>query len=179
MAENNNTSDPGSTATPATPVELTAEQKLDVKDTAQAATLAAGQAAGQAAAQAGAQAAAKLDPKLAPLQKRKTLSIIIRDRIVLFAAYMPFLKNGGLFIPTKKSFAMTEACNLAVTLLNEEEKYITFGRVVWITPAGSPGNKAGGIGIEFAEDKQGERLRRRIEEILGPLLQSTNGTHTM
>lgn len=116
---------------------------------------------------------------LKPIAKHKTLSIIIRDRAVLFAAYMPFLKSGGLFIPTKKMFSMSESCTLIITLLGEEDKFTVNGKVVWITPPGSPSNKAGGIGVEFAEDTEGERLKRRIEEILGPLLRSTNATHTM
>lgn len=116
---------------------------------------------------------------LKPIAKHKTLSIIIRDRAVLFAAYMPFLKSGGLFIPTKKMFSMGESCTLIITLLGEADKFTVKGKVVWITPPGSPNNKAGGIGVEFAEDLDGERLKQKIEEILGPLLHSTNATHTM
>ena len=116
---------------------------------------------------------------LSPINKHKTLSIIIRDRAVLFAAYMPFLKSGGLFIPTQKIFSMSESCTLIITLLSEDDKFNVNGKVVWITPSGSPNNKAGGIGVEFADDVQGESLKRRIEEILGPLLRSTNATHTM
>lgn len=116
---------------------------------------------------------------LKPIPKHKTLSIIIRDRAVLFAAYMPFLKSGGLFIPTKKMFSMAESCTLVISLLGAEDKFTVNGKVVWITPPGSPSNKAGGIGVEFADDLDGERLKRRIEEILGPLLRSTNATHTM
>ncbi len=123
--------------------------------------------------------AEKLDSLGKPLPKRKTLSIGIRDRAVLYAAYMSFLKYGGLFIPTKKSFTMSEQCILIITLPNDTEKYTVNGKVVWITPPGAQDNKAGGIGIEFADDRDGDKLRRRIEEILGPLLQSNNITHTM
>ena len=31
------------------------------------------------------------------------LSLAIRERAALYAAYMPFLQNGGLFVPTTKS----------------------------------------------------------------------------
>lgn len=34
------------------------------------------------------------------------LSLTIRDKAVLYAAYMPFIKNGGLFIPTNKSYSL-------------------------------------------------------------------------
>lgn len=117
--------------------------------------------------------------EIKPLLKRKTLSIVIHDPNVLRAAYMQFMKSGGLFIPTKKAFAMGEVANLVIRLLDEEEAYRVAGKVVWITPSDSPNNKAGGIGVEFSDDKNGERLRNRIEVILGPHLKSTESTHTM
>lgn len=125
--------------------------------------------------------AAPADPanEIKPLPKRKTLSIIIHDAGVLRAAYMQFIKGGGLFIPTKKTFVMGEDTNLVIRLLDDDEPYRVSGRVVWITPLGSASNKAGGIGVEFLEDNNGERLRNRIELILGPHLKSTESTHTM
>ena len=33
------------------------------------------------------------------------LSLTIKDKGALYAAYMPFVKNGGLFIPTNKKYA--------------------------------------------------------------------------
>ena len=38
--------------------------------------------------------------------KSGILSLTIQDKSVLYAAYMPFLKNGGLFIPTNKIYNM-------------------------------------------------------------------------
>ena len=32
------------------------------------------------------------------------LSLAIKDKAVLYAAFMPFVRNGGLFIPTKKEY---------------------------------------------------------------------------
>ena len=32
------------------------------------------------------------------------LSLTIKDKSALYAAYMPFVKNGGLFIPTNKAY---------------------------------------------------------------------------
>ena len=32
------------------------------------------------------------------------LSLTIKDKSALYAAYMPFVKGGGLFIPTKNSY---------------------------------------------------------------------------
>lgn len=114
-----------------------------------------------------------------PPVKYKTLSIIIHDLGVLRAAYMQFLKSGGLFIPTQKTFTMGEGANLVIKLLDDGDPYRVIGHVVWITPPGSPSNKAGGIGVEFADDKQGERLRKRIEILLSQHLKSQESTHTM
>ena len=32
------------------------------------------------------------------------LSLTIKDKAVLYLAYMPFLSNGGLFVPTNKAY---------------------------------------------------------------------------
>lgn len=111
--------------------------------------------------------------------KKKVLSITIKDNEVLYAAYMPFLKAGGLFIPTKKKFAMGDLLTLLITLPGSEERHKVESHVVWITPIGSPGNKAGGVGVEFSEDPEGEAFRRKIEDLLGIKLQSHDATHTM
>lgn len=113
-----------------------------------------------------------------PAQK-KVLSITIKDRAVLYAAYMSFLKHGGLFIPTKKYFAMGEELALLITLIDAENKYNVKGKIVWITPPDSQNNRAGGIGIEFADEADSDVLRKKIEVLLGPLLQSQDATHTM
>ena len=116
------------------------------------------------------------------------LSINIKDVKVLYAAYMYFLKNGGLFIPTKKHFAKDDKLELAITLPDDvtvkpdvvtpQEKIIVKGSVAWITPAGTHGGKVQGIGIQF-EGAAGKILNDKIKALLGELLQSDGLTHTM
>ena len=36
-----------------------------------------------------------------PLNKPGLLTLTIKDKSALYLAYMPFVRNGGLFIPTK------------------------------------------------------------------------------
>jgi len=36
------------------------------------------------------------------------LSLNIREKAALYAAYMPFLKGGGIFIPTSRQYALGE-----------------------------------------------------------------------
>ena len=47
------------------------------------------------------------------------LSLSIKERSALFAAYMPFIKGGGLFIPTNKTYKMGEEVFMLLTLMDE------------------------------------------------------------
>lgn len=107
------------------------------------------------------------------------LSLAIREKAALYAAYMPFLKNGGIFVPTQKAYRIGDEIYLILTLMDDGTKYPIAGKVVWITPAGAHNNKAQGIGVHFPDDETGQRTRARIEEILGAALRSSRATHTL
>jgi type IV pilus assembly protein PilZ len=79
--------------------------------------------------------------------KQGILSLTIKDRTVLYAAYMPFLRNGGLFIPTNKRFTLGEEVFVLLALMDEAEKIPITGTVVWVTPKGAQGNRQAGIGV--------------------------------
>jgi type IV pilus assembly protein PilZ len=112
------------------------------------------------------------------LQRPTVLSLTIKDKSALYAAYMPFVKGGGLFIPTNKDYRMGEEVFMLLTLLDEKEKIPVAGRVVWITPIGAQGNRAAGVGIQFSERDSGA-ARGKIETLLGGALKSERPTHTM
>ena len=63
--------------------------------------------------------------------------------------------------------------------MDEPAKHQIAGKVAWITPAGAHHDKAQGVGIHFPDDDSGQRVRQRIEEILGPALRSARATHTL
>ena len=44
------------------------------------------------------------------------LSLAIKDKAVLYAAYMPFIRNGGLFIPTKKEYELGDEVFMLLNL---------------------------------------------------------------
>ena len=50
------------------------------------------------------------------------LSLTIRDKSALYASYMPFVKNGGLFIPTTKTYRLGDEVFMLLTLMDEKEK---------------------------------------------------------
>jgi type IV pilus assembly protein PilZ len=118
-----------------------------------------------------------MEPK-APIAKQGILSLTIKDKSALYAAYMPFVKNGGLFIPTNKDYALGDEVFMLLTLMEEKEKLPVAGKIVWITPKGAQGNRAAGIGVQFSE-QDGGNVRNKIETYLVGALKSDRQTHTM
>lgn len=106
------------------------------------------------------------------------LSLSIRDKSALYASYMPFIKNGGLFIPTAKPYKLGDEVFMLLTLMDSKEKLPVAGRVVWITPKGAQGNKTSGIGVQFSELDKGA-TRMKIENQLAGALKSDRPTHTI
>ena len=107
------------------------------------------------------------------------LSLTIKDKAVLYAAYMPFLQHGGLFIPTNKPYKVGDEVFMLLNLMEEPEKIPVAGRVVWVTPKRAQGNRAAGIGVQFADSTEGEAVRHKIETILAGTLTADKPTHTM
>lgn len=107
------------------------------------------------------------------------LSLSIKERSALFAAYMPFIKGGGLFIPTSKSYKMGEDVFMLLSLMDDPAKLPVSGKVVWVTPAGAHGGRTQGIGVQFAFNESGKAAQNKIEGLLGGSLKSVRPTHTM
>lgn len=105
------------------------------------------------------------------------LSLTIKDKSVLYAAYMPFVKHGGLFIPTNKHYSPGDEVFMLLNLMDEPEKIPVAGKVIWITPRGAQGNRAAGIGVQFSD--QDNTARSKIETYLAGALKSDRPTHTM
>lgn len=105
------------------------------------------------------------------------LSLTIRDKAVLYAAYMPFVENGGLFIPTNKTYNLGDEVFMLLSLMDEAEKIPVAGKVVWVTPKGAQGNRAAGIGVQFSGED--DIASNKIETYLAGSLDSDRPTHTM
>ena len=106
------------------------------------------------------------------------LSLTIRDKNALYAAYMPFVQNGGLFIPTNKSYQLGDDVFILLNLMDEPERIPVAGKVIWVTPRNSEGYRSTGIGFQFS-DKDNVITRNRIENYLAGALESDRTTHTM
>lgn len=106
------------------------------------------------------------------------LSLAIRDKNALFAAYMPYVRNGGLFVPTTNEYQLGDEVFILLNLMEESEKIPVVGKVIWITPRGAQGNRTAGVGLQFTE-KDGGPARNKIETYLAGALESDRPTHTM
>ena len=107
------------------------------------------------------------------------LSLNINSKSALYAAYMPYLKRGGLFVPTTRDYALGDEIFMLLTLMDDPSRLPIAGSVVWVTPAGAQGTKSQGIGVQFSSDESGQAARRKIEDILGRHLGSSRQTHTI
>lgn len=107
------------------------------------------------------------------------LSLSIKEKAALYAAYMPFLKTGGLFVPTTRSHQMGDQVYMLLSLMDDPSKIPLSGRVVWITPTGAQGNRQQGIGVQFDDNEAAQAVRAKIEAILGNAMKATRHTHTL
>jgi type IV pilus assembly protein PilZ len=105
------------------------------------------------------------------------LSLSIKEKPALYAAYMPYLKGGGIFIPTTKTYGLGDEVFMLLNLMDEPEKIPVAGKVVWITPKGAQGNRAAGVGVQFNDGDNA--ARNKIETYLAGALKSDRPTHTM
>jgi type IV pilus assembly protein PilZ len=110
--------------------------------------------------------------------QQRILSFAIKDKSALYASFMPFIKNGGLFIPTTKRYQLGDEIFLLLQLTDETDRIPVAGKVVWVTPPGAEGSRAIGVGVQFSDQDKG-MARRKIEEYLIGALNSDRPTHTM
>ncbi len=110
--------------------------------------------------------------------RKGIISLAINDRAALYTAYMPFVLNGGVFVPTSRVYELGDSIFLLFRLMNEHEPLILDAKVVWTTPTGAQGNKTQGIGIQFDESDNG-KTKKTIEDHLVGMLDSERSTHTM
>lgn len=109
--------------------------------------------------------------------KHGILSLSIKELGVLHSAWMPFLDNGGLFIPTRKQYDMGDEVFILLSLMDEPERIPLAGTVVWITPNLAQNGRAQGIGVKF-NDKDNP-AKPLVEKYLAGLPSGTRPTHTL
>jgi len=106
------------------------------------------------------------------------LTLNIKDKSALYVSYMPFIKNGGLFIPTTRDSKLGDEVFLLLTLMESTERLPVAGMVVWVTPRGAQGKRQQGIGVQFSP-QDGGTTQKKIEGYLAGALGADRPTHTM
>jgi len=76
-------------------------------------------------------------------------SIQLQERTALRRCYMPFVINGGLFIPVERAAALGD--ELLLLLCMEGQQVAVAARVVWLTPGNSSSHRQPGVGVQFLE----------------------------
>jgi type IV pilus assembly protein PilZ len=107
------------------------------------------------------------------------IQLVFREKGALYAAYVPILLDGGLFVPTTREYRLGEDIYLLLSLPDDPQRYPVAGKVAWITPANASGGRTQGVGVRFPNDEKTRLLRLKIEEILGTQLQSAKPTQTI
>ncbi len=107
------------------------------------------------------------------------LSLVVKDKSALYGAYMPYIKQGGIFVPTTRDYKLGEDIYLLLSLPDDPQRYPVAGKVGWITPANASGGRTQGVGVRFPTDEKSRALRARIEESLGTSISSVKPTQTI
>lgn len=107
------------------------------------------------------------------------IQLMFRERTALYAAYIPILADGGLFVPTTRAYRLGDDIYLLLTLPDDAQRHPVAGKVAWITPANASGGRTQGVGVGFPGDEKSRLLRAKIEECLGAHLQSAKPTQTV
>jgi len=106
------------------------------------------------------------------------LSLTIKDKNALYAAFMSYVKGGGLFIPTNKKYKLGDEVFMLLTLMGETERIPVAGKIIWLTPSGAEGSRSTGVGVQF-NDQDGGSARAKIETYLAGTASTGRPTHTM
>ena len=112
------------------------------------------------------------------MTKPGLLTLTIKDKSALYLAYMPFVQNGGLFIPTASTYKLGDEVFMLLSLMEDKERLPVAGKIIWVTPQGAQNSKSAGIGVQFSSQDNGT-TRNKIEGFLAGALQADRPTHTM
>jgi len=107
------------------------------------------------------------------------IQLAIKEKVALYAAYIPLFADGGIFIPTTREYRLGDDVYVLLSLPDDPQRYPVAGKVAWVTPARAAGNRTQGVGIRFPSDEKSHLLKLKIEEILGSHLASERPTQTI
>src|ERR1700722_9176715 len=99
------------------------------------------------------------------MKKNEVLNYVINYPVELNLSYMPFITNGGLFIPTFETYVMGDPILVDLTLPGKKESLRIEGKIIWITPQNALHHVLPGIGIQFT-GPNAQAIRTQVESHL-------------
>jgi type IV pilus assembly protein PilZ len=123
--------------------------------------------------------AAVAAPATAAAVRPSVIQLVFREKGALYAAYIPLLTDGGLFVPTAREYRLGEDVYLLLSLPDDPQRYPVAGKVAWITPSNASGGRTQGVGVRFPADEKTRGLKLKIEELLGTAISSSKPTQTL
>lgn len=99
------------------------------------------------------------------IEKSVALTYIIKEALELNLSYMPFVRDGGLFVPTPQTYPLDTHVILELQLPGKKDAMKIEGRVVWVTPKNALHHVLAGIGIQFV-GPHSAKVRAEIESML-------------
>lgn len=107
------------------------------------------------------------------------VAVDVRDVNELYAIYMPFITNGGLFLNRRQlgdaQYDLGDQIAVLLRLDAAEEQLRVETRVVWVTPS-SQARGVGGIGVQLMDNGH---VQSQVERMLTGMLQSERPTLTL
>ncbi len=99
-------------------------------------------------------------------KQRTLLNLELRDDAALHSSYMPFIRGGAIFVPTKKTdHSFGDEVVISMHLQSTNKKLAIPGKVVWIAPE-SCERGTQGLGVQFAGTTKA-KVKLIIETMLG------------
>lgn len=113
------------------------------------------------------------------LDRPGVFSLVIRSKSALYAAWMPLLRGGGLFVPSTRSHKLGDEVLVLLSLLDDSSRIPIQGHVAWINPPHAASNRPQGIGVQLQDNETCRELKKKVEGLLAGALQSSRPTHTI
>jgi type IV pilus assembly protein PilZ len=112
-----------------------------------------------------------------PREGARPLMMALKEKGQLYSLYMPFLINGGIFVPAQSFGASASQLpspgSKLMILLNLPEdsmKKTVTGKVVWVTLSPTALGAVAGVGVQFEDTEANRQLRIQIENLLAGIL---------
>src|SRR5690625_1033881 len=110
------------------------------------------------------------------MAQKGILSYNIKDKQELYNSYMPFLSNGGVFVPSsRKPFQLGDDVLILLGLMDDDRIAIP-GEVAWVAP---PGAGISGVGVQVSYSGEARQAQGIIVSHLAGMLDSDKPTYTI